>query len=547
MSAESIKGISLHMSEDGKRLIADYQAVSDKALLNKELVKQNIQGSEFADLFIFENAIDALITHYKNCITDGSVILGEKRDALVSVHLSSDRMEAHLDYTPAFGGNNATREQVEALLKKNNVVFGIKQNLVDQVLANSKEIQSVVIAQGKPVQHGDDTRFDLLIEIAHDRKPKVDENGMVDYHDLGDIPLVERGQRLMRRVPPTTGEDGTDVSGKPITAKAGRDMPFARGLKGVAVLTDDANLLVAAQKGLPVVVNNGVNVETVIIYDNINLATGNVDFDGSVLVKGDISAGMKVKATGDIIVKGLVEAAELEAGGDISITQGVVGKGEKREDNEEPKAVLKAGGGIAAQYVENAHMMAEHDIIIKDLLVNAQANSYCHIVVGVGSDYKGQILGGHTKALLSVVAKNAGSTAGTTTDIEAGIQNDTLSNGFQQKVSEVRAKIKNKKVEQKRLLDGNNKLKQENNPANEEMLNKILKALNHVAAELDILNKEEEALSQHLQSAYSARIEIKERIYSGVRLHIGSASRRINDEVIGGLFRLQNNTVLRIK
>lgn len=58
--------------------------------------------------------------------------------------------------------------------------------------------------------------------------------------------------------------------------------------------------------------------------ENVGATTGNIDFIGSVYVKGDVQSGFKVSATDDIIVDGLVEGS-LEAGGNIILRNGMKG------------------------------------------------------------------------------------------------------------------------------------------------------------------------------------------------------------------------------
>ena len=54
-------------------------------------------------------------------------------------------------------------------------------------------------------------------------------------------------------------------------------------------------------------------------------ATGNIDFLGSVIVLKRKS-GFTIKASGDIEINGIVEAAKIEAGGNITVKRGIQGK-----------------------------------------------------------------------------------------------------------------------------------------------------------------------------------------------------------------------------
>ncbi|MGJ4748898.1 flagellar assembly protein A, partial [Leptospira sp. SA-E8] len=157
-----------------------------------------------------------------------------------------------------------------------------------------------------------------------ERAPQVNEQGLIDFRELGEIPFVQPGTPLMRRHPATLGVAGCDVRGNPVNPTPGADIPYATVLKGVRFAPGDPNVLEAEIKGQPVHVENGMLVEDLLSLETVDMDSGNVSFDGSIQIKGDVMANMKVKVTGNIIIGGTVEGAELEAGGDIQIGRGVI-------------------------------------------------------------------------------------------------------------------------------------------------------------------------------------------------------------------------------
>ena len=123
------------------------------------------------------------------------------------------------------------------------------------------------------------------------------EDDRVDLRDLGSLLLVNPGTALMRRTPAKPGKDGMDVLGKPIAADPVVDMPFAVDLSGVAADPNDPNRLLAVIAGSPRVLPNGVSVSPVVDVEAVDLHSGNVTFDGSLRVSGDIRTGMSVSYT----------------------------------------------------------------------------------------------------------------------------------------------------------------------------------------------------------------------------------------------------------
>src|SRR5690606_5702443 len=113
------------------------------------------------------------------------------------------------------------------------------------------------------------------------------------------------GDALMIRHHATEGTAGTTLCGDPVPASAGEDVSYASNLTGVAFAPDNPDMLVAAIVGQPVQVAGGMIVEPVYSVDAVSMASGNIHFDGSVKIRGDVSAGMRVQAAGDIEIGGV--------------------------------------------------------------------------------------------------------------------------------------------------------------------------------------------------------------------------------------------------
>ena len=139
-----------------------------------------------------------------------------------------------------------------------------------------------------PPENGRDTGFDPLLTFTANRAPKVDDNGLIDYREHSGILVVHPGEPLMRRIPPTPGVAGHTVKGRELPPRPGVDTPFAAQINGAKTASHDPNLLEAASVGQPVLVNCGVNVEPLLRVAEVNMTTGNIHFDGTVQVDGEI-------------------------------------------------------------------------------------------------------------------------------------------------------------------------------------------------------------------------------------------------------------------
>lgn len=58
---------------------------------------------------------------------------------------------------------------------------------------------------------------------------------------------------------------------------------------------------------------------------DVDNSTGNIEYSGSVTVRGNVKGGFRISAKGDIVVEGIVEDAELYAGGQIIVKRGIHG------------------------------------------------------------------------------------------------------------------------------------------------------------------------------------------------------------------------------
>ena len=148
-----------------------------------------------------------------------------------------------------------------------------------------------------------------------------------------------------------------------------------------------------------------------------------MNFDGTINIKGDVKDGMKIHASGDVFVGGTVEAAEIEADGNIVIKGGVIGHNEHSGDPNEAStfsARIISKGSISARFAENACMEAGIDIVIKEFSMHNHLTALNRILVGKSGGKKGHIIGGITCATALIKTAIMGTNAGFITKIRAG-------------------------------------------------------------------------------------------------------------------------------
>jgi hypothetical protein len=197
--------------------------------------------------------------------------------------------------------------------------------------------------------------------------------------NLGDIICVKIGTEVLRRMPPSNGRAGYTVTGDSIQSKPGEWLKFRPG-EGTVLSNTDENLLLAEISGMPKFKDQKMWVDDTYICKGVNVGTGNVNYDGAVLVNGDITEKMEIIATGDVTVNGFVESATITAGGDIIITEGAMGK--VNENNTSYSTVLRAKGSIHIQHGQGLDIKCEGNVSIGRQLAFSKVDCRGELSVG---------------------------------------------------------------------------------------------------------------------------------------------------------------------
>jgi hypothetical protein len=326
-------------------------------------------------------------------------------EAPVAVKVAGDESAAWLiPWAP----EPVTIQAIMNALVETGVTHGVDENVLAAIEGQPLSAP-VLIARGKQVVEGVDARPEYLLEsLTAKGEPSIGADGRVDFRDIGGQPAVEPGEELVRLVPAIPGEDGYSVRGRPVVAKPVKGFDLKR-LAGQNVrVSDDGDALIATAGGLPSRLGERVAVMPIYsVQGDVDFTTGNLDFEGNIMVTGGVRPGFRLRASGGIQIGGTVEAAHVEAGGDVTVNSGIVGHG---------KAVIRAGGAITARFVEAAELHAGGQILVASELRQTTAISEDRIIVAG----PGRIVGGHVRGRESVEAKVLGSSSGTPTSVQAG-------------------------------------------------------------------------------------------------------------------------------
>jgi len=522
------------------------QPIKNDTEINEAIILSLIEESEYSHL-------ELSISNVRNTVAELNSILKplqqhqtgrefryqvlKRKDAVIEIKIDPDEMSASAEVTTAIGGKNLTAKDILDSAQATGVKKGFeKKGILHLVQASAIEpagtLIKAVIANGKLPINGSDARVQPLVQCAQDRilRPKEREDGSVDMKDLGDIICVRIGEPLAQVVPLTPGVDGFTVKGVALTPNPGEDIAFTVG-EGTRINPKNKNILISTSVGLPRSINNGIAIDEVYKLKNVDATTGHVNFEGSVIVDGDVCEGMKVEAKGDITIGGAVESAFLKAGGDITVLGGIIGKKQEAEDLSTSDLVmsanLKADGNIFSKYCQYADVSCKK-FTVSNQLMHSIINVTDRLWVGSEEKADGKLIAGYINAVNSVHAGTIGATAGSATTItfEHKIKE------YKQKISEVDEQLKIETIKAQEVKATTQKIKSlPKGKVPPEMIKKIISTYEHHARKVNEFHIEKEIIESQVKTYMNEIvIEATERIYHGVKFNIGEFNEKTKRE-----------------
>ena len=388
-------------------------------------------------------------------------------------------------------------------LKEKGVIYGIDQDAILELDEKGAEKSMVVVARGRKPEPGKDGWYEYFFDTDVKRKPKLLEDGSVDYQNIKWFEIVEKNQRVAYYHSAESGVSGKKITGEVMSAPKGKELPPLRG-KGIALLPDQKTY-VAATSGKIALRGENLIITNVLIVENVTKATGNIDFNGSVYVRGMLGDGVVVKAAGDVMVDGFIEAAIIEAGGDIILRKG---------NNAGGKGYMKAGKDVMGSFFENVNIEAGGDIKANYCLKsNISADGSVQI-----TGRNGRLAGGSIEAGRGIVTYDLGNPAGIATKVKVGREQgyfkrkNALLNSIEKTEKELHL-LKNA------YQDFQKKFKPEIRNTNPIYL-KLEDAVYTKGNELKELQEKLEQLEDEVANGKNERIVVLGKVYQGVSVYI---------------------------
>lgn len=301
-----------------------------------------------------------------------------------------------------------TLKQVHLAIEKAKVSHGIDDKAVAEMVKQKIKGKPLVFAKGKPPVTGRDARliWNTVNENGDGTKAFIEET-LQSAPQMHYFSRVEKGDRILSKLPPTEGTLGINVFGESFAA-SGDDIPLPQG-EGTHPSKDGLTLLasidgVASWSGENVLVS-----EVELIEGSVDTQTGDLKIEGSVYIEKDVRSGFKVEAVGDIYIGGNIEGAVVYSrSGSVVVRNGILGQSRAR---------ILAGENIVAGYIQDATIGAKQDVRVERYIINSAVTAG-HFILAVANE--GIVRGGSLFAEKKIEANVVGSDSRIDTDMRVG-------------------------------------------------------------------------------------------------------------------------------
>lgn len=465
---------------------------------------------------------DILIS--KNIIRE----VGEK----ATVRISEDKMTAIIRfYPPSKNGQFMSEKEIRSELDRFNITYGVNEKIIAAYMKGRQFCRDIPIAKGKPVVQGKDAFITYHFNTNPTAAPKLLEDGSVDFHELSLFVSVKQGELLAELTPEVPGEEGVDIFGNKLTPsnvnkavlKFGKNIKLSEDkLKIYSEVDGDVKL-----EGDMVFVSNTYSVPA-----DVNPSTGDVNYNGNVVIAGSVHSGFKVEASGDIEVQGVVEGATLIAGGNIVLKRGIQGMG---------KGVLQAGNDIVTKFIESSNVKAGN-------VVNTGSSLHSNIEAGeavIVSGRKGFVIGGSVSAGKKIEASVFGNKMNTVTELKVGVKPEVMER-FKELTQSINEK-QNLMIENKQTLET---LKKKMASGTKLLPNQLVMAkqageqLKILSEELDAESEEYMELKQEIEENKDGKIVVNQTVFPGVTLFISNRVHPVKEPLSRCQFKVKGADVV---
>lgn len=448
------------------------------------------------------------------------------------VRVTDDKTEAWLYLCAPEDGRDYEKSEIIQYLNVNKVVAGINESHIAAMCKKKIYEREVKIAGSVKGEEGCIGRYEFFFDTEK-RKPQIRKDGSVDYRSMSLIQNVEEGELLAIYHPAVQGTPGKDVTGAAEKAPVYKELRPLSG-KGISN-AEDPNKYYATKSGK--IEYDGENklsiVEVYEVNGNCDFANNPViEFNGDVVINGNVEAGVVIHAGKSLTVEGVVESATITAGGDVCLKRGMQGSG---------KGTIIAGGDVFTEFIEYANVTANGNLQA-NVILSSQVSAQGMVTL---TGKKGLIAGGNVHGMQGITCITAGNMSEIKTGLHAGVMPEMMEKRIA--INE-EYNLVNRELEE--IVEGMSKIlrvRQKTGELSEQLqthLMELKKRKDEVYQRCMEIKKQADAAEAMVMAAREAKIRVDGNIYHGVVIGIDSYQLVINRDTSFMEYKAQSGMIV---
>lgn len=277
----------------------------------------------------------------------GVLVMNEAYDAIRKLEIltSPDNIEVHINinYIPEIHKLNKdlykdkpisnhteknhinlqvySAEEIRKQLKDNGIIYGILEDALEKC-SNTDGVKNLLIAKGKEPIEGTDDFLEIRFKTDITKEFLEDSSGKVNFKSIGFVDYVQKDTVIAVKHKGIDGSDGKDIYGNNVEHKPGRRISFRTGA-GCCIKGE--NEIIALIEGKPSFLGDTFCVHKLHeITSDVDIKTGNVKFDGAILINGTVKEDMMVESGNSVEIKKDIERSKIIAKGNVIVNGNVI-------------------------------------------------------------------------------------------------------------------------------------------------------------------------------------------------------------------------------
>lgn len=463
-------------------------------------------------------------------------LVGEANaEAELDMALSMDNMVLYLNkFSQAKG--SVKRIEVSDFIREAKAL-NVNVNLDKMKVSCERALKLAENGEGLPPEfilckgeHSVDGKNGEIDYIYRRKKHKLaeDKDGRVDFRKRSSNDIVLKGQPIIRIIDPIPGKSGINLLGEELPVNNGVAVDVTPG-DGVR-FDEKRKVFYAEYEGMPLLENQILKVNSsYMVNGDVNFKTGDINFDGNVIVKGNVEGGAHVEATRDVSVEGYIQNGSVTAGGKI-----VVGKGIKTGKNREVRSRVE----ITSEYIENSTVVCFGSVNVRQSIVNSEVSAGGLVNCKEG---RGVLVGGIVKCK-GLECIDLGIGEGNLTKVFAGIdfryENELEVN--RAKLDKVKGLLEERRKEEKSVK--RNPSLQIGYISKEDKLAELAVLIDELTPEVEDLEYKIDMLIQNKPLPPSGFVVVHGTMSSNIGLKVNGMKAITSKELMSVAYRYQVNT-----